>query len=276
MEKAMRKLIVTEFVSLDGVMEAPGGEPGYAHAGWVMPFFTDELGAYKYAEQAAADILLLGRTTYESFYGAWPHRDDPMADKINSMTKYVVLTTLGSSDWHDTTVIATDVAPAVGELKASDGGPILVAGSRTVSVASRCCRSGPRDAAAGRPAGSRRQQRQGCQRTGGVIGAGGDLSGHQGRGGEDRDRRRRAHRQRSRPAQERVDRHRDHARVEADLHREIGHRRVCHRLGDDDCTGGQPGDDVPGQPAAVISPPPGRERRDQASDRPHRGRRIQP
>ncbi len=128
----MRNLIVTEFVSLDGVMEAPGGEPGYAHAGWVMPFFTDELGAYKYEEQAGADILLLGRTTYESFYGAWPNRDDPMADKINSMTKYVVSTTLGSSDWHDTTVIAADMAAAVGELKASDGGPILVAGSRTL------------------------------------------------------------------------------------------------------------------------------------------------
>jgi dihydrofolate reductase len=128
----MRKLIVTEFVSLDGVMEAPGGEPGYAHAGWVGPYFSDELEAYKLEEQLAADILLLGRKTYESFYGAWPKRGGAMAEKINTMTKYVASTTLGSSDWHDTTVIASDVCGAVAELKASDGGPILVAGSRTL------------------------------------------------------------------------------------------------------------------------------------------------
>src|ERR1700761_4747391 len=97
----MRELIVTEFVSLDGVMEAPGGEAGYAHAGWVGALFTPELGAYKEAEQLAADILLLGRHTYESFYGAWPGRDGAMAEKINTMTKYVASSTLGSSDWHD-------------------------------------------------------------------------------------------------------------------------------------------------------------------------------
>ena len=128
----MRKLIVTEFVSLDGVMQSPGGEPGFAHAGWVADFFTDELGAYKEAEQLGADILLLGRVTYESFYGAWPHREGPFAEKINTMPKYVASTTLGSSDWHDTTVIASDVAGAVAGLKAQDGGPILVAGSRTL------------------------------------------------------------------------------------------------------------------------------------------------
>ncbi len=128
----MRKLIVTEFVSLDGVMEAPGGEPGYAHAGWVADFFSGELGAYKEEEQLSADILLIGRKTYESFYGAWPERKGAFADKINSMPKYVVSTTLGSSDWHDTTVIAADVEGAVGELKEQDGGPIIVAGSRTL------------------------------------------------------------------------------------------------------------------------------------------------
>ena len=128
----MRQLIITEFVSLDGVMEAPGGEAGYAHAGWVGPHFTDELGAYKEAEQLAADILLLGRVTYESFHGAWPQRDGAMADKINTMTKVVASTTLGASDWHDTTVIADDVPARVAELKAGDGGPILVAGSRSL------------------------------------------------------------------------------------------------------------------------------------------------
>jgi dihydrofolate reductase len=132
----MRKLIVTEFISLDGVMEAPGGEAGYAHAGWVGPLFSDELGAYKFEEQDAADILLLGRVTYEGFYGAWPHRDDPMADKINTMTKYVVSSSaVETSDWQDTTVIGDDVLGRVAALKEGEGGPILVAGSRTLAQA---------------------------------------------------------------------------------------------------------------------------------------------
>jgi dihydrofolate reductase len=129
----MRKLIVTEFISLDGVMQAPGGEPGYAHSGWVGPYFSDELGAYKLEEQLAADVLLLGRVTYESFYGAWPHREGAMAEKINTMTKYVASTTLGSSPWEGTTVVADDFAGAVAELKQAGGGPLLVAGSRSVA-----------------------------------------------------------------------------------------------------------------------------------------------
>jgi dihydrofolate reductase len=129
----MRKLIVTEFISLDGVMQSPGGEAGYAHAGWVAPHFSDELGAYKFEEQDAAEILLLGRVTYESFYGAWPERDGPMAEKINTMTKVVASTTLGSSDWQDTTVVAEDVHGHVASLKEQDGGPILLAGSRTLA-----------------------------------------------------------------------------------------------------------------------------------------------
>jgi len=129
----MRTLIVTEFVSLDGVMEAPGGEPGYAHAGWVGPLFSDELGAYKQEEQLAADVLLLGRRTYESFYGAWPHREGEMAEKINTMRKLVVSTTLGSSDWQDTTVVTG--LDAIRAAKEEDGGPILVAGSRTLVAA---------------------------------------------------------------------------------------------------------------------------------------------
>jgi dihydrofolate reductase len=128
----MRKLIVTEFVSLDGVMEAPGGEPGYAHTGWVGRRFTPELGDYKLAEQLAADVLLLGRKTYESFFGAWPHREGEMADKINTMSKVVASSTLDSSDWPNTTVIDPDVPAAVADLKQGDGGPILVAGSRTL------------------------------------------------------------------------------------------------------------------------------------------------
>lgn len=127
----MRKLIVTEFSSLDGVMEAPGGERGYPHSGWVGQRFSDELGAYKLEEQLAAEVLLLGRTTYESFYGAWPSREGPMAEKINTMRKVVASTTLGSSDWQDTTVVS-DLEGAVRALKQEQGGPILVAGSRSV------------------------------------------------------------------------------------------------------------------------------------------------
>jgi dihydrofolate reductase len=113
-------------------MEAPGGEAGYAHAGWVGSYFSDELGAYKLEEQLAADVLLLGRNTYESFVGAWPGRDDPMADKINAMRKVVASTTLGSSDWHDTAVVGSDLEGIVGALKQEDGGPILIAGSRSI------------------------------------------------------------------------------------------------------------------------------------------------
>ena len=134
MHADVRKLIVTEFVSLDGVMQAPGGEPGYAHSGWVAPWFSDELGAYKQEEQLGADVLLLGRTTYESFSGAWPAREGAMADKINTMRKVVASRTLGSSDWENTTV-ASDLEAAARALKDEDGGPVLVAGSRSVAQA---------------------------------------------------------------------------------------------------------------------------------------------
>lgn len=130
----MRELIITEFVSLDGVMEAPGGEEGYRHTGWVGGYFSDELGAMRLDEQMAAEVLLLGRVTYDSFHGAWPARaGDPMADKINSMRKVVVSTTLGSSPWTGTSVISADVVAAIEAIKAEDGGPILVIGSRRLS-----------------------------------------------------------------------------------------------------------------------------------------------
>lgn len=79
--------------------------------------------------------MLLGRVTYESFHGAWPGRDDAMADKINTMRKVVVSTTLGASEWANTSVVSGDVEQAVGALKAEDGGRILVAGSRTLAQA---------------------------------------------------------------------------------------------------------------------------------------------
>jgi dihydrofolate reductase len=132
----MREVIVTEFVSLDGVMEAPGGEPGYAHSGWVGPHFTPELGAYKEAEQLSADVLALGRRTYESFYGAWPERDGAMAEKINTMRKLVASSTLEHSDWHDTSVISGDVAAQIAAVKAEDGAR---SSSRAAARSCICC-----------------------------------------------------------------------------------------------------------------------------------------
>jgi dihydrofolate reductase len=128
----MRRLIVTEFLSLDGVMQAPGGEPGYPHTGWVGPLFTEELGEYKLAEQLKADLMLLGRVTYESFFGAWPLRDGPMAEKINTMPKMVASTTMDRADWTGTELLANPVVESVRALKADGKGTILIPGSRTL------------------------------------------------------------------------------------------------------------------------------------------------
>ena len=88
----MRKLIVTEFVTLDGVMEAPGGEPGHRHSGWVFDFIGDEQMRTSSTRSLEADVQLIGRVTYESFAGAWPEREGPFAEKMNTMPKYVVTT----------------------------------------------------------------------------------------------------------------------------------------------------------------------------------------
>lgn len=127
-----RKLIVSEFVSIDGVMEAPGGEPGYAHTGWVFPYSgTPEFGAVKLAETLEAEALLLGRVTYESFAGAWPQRTDDagFADKINAMPKHVVSATLKSLEWNNSSLLEGDAVSAVSGLRQGQGGPILVNGS---------------------------------------------------------------------------------------------------------------------------------------------------
>ena len=128
----MRKLIVSEMVTLDGVMEAPGGEPGHPHSGWVIPFVDPEYMQFKLEETLAAESLLIGRVTYELFAGAWPRREGEFAEKMNAMPKHVVSTTLQKPGWNNTTVISADVAGAVARLKAEDGGPMLVAGSRTL------------------------------------------------------------------------------------------------------------------------------------------------
>ncbi len=128
----MRKLIVTEFVSLDGVMEAPGGEPGYPHSGWVGDFMGPEQMRFKLEETLEAGALLLGRVTYDGFAAAWPEREGEFADKMNSMPKHVVTSTLDELDWNNSTVLKGDLATEVAKLKEGDGGPILVAGSRTL------------------------------------------------------------------------------------------------------------------------------------------------
>ena len=122
--------MVSEFVTLDGVMEAPGGEEGHPHSGWVFDFVSPEQEQYKLQETLDAEALLLGRTTYEGFAGAWPQRSGSFADKMNDMPKYVVSTTLQDPEWSNTTVMR-DVRE-VADLKQQNGGPILVAGSRTL------------------------------------------------------------------------------------------------------------------------------------------------
>jgi dihydrofolate reductase len=128
----VRKLIVTEFVSLDGVMEAPGGEPGYAHTGWVGDFMGAEEAEFKLEETLDAEAHLLGRVTYESFAESWPQRSGPFAEKVNAMPKHVATTTLSELAWENSSVIEGDVPEGVAKLKQEDGGPILVAGSRTL------------------------------------------------------------------------------------------------------------------------------------------------
>lgn len=131
----MGKIVVSEFVSIDGVMEAPGGEPGYKHSGWVGRHFDQEWLDYKLAEVQSHEAHLLGRKTYESFAGAWPQRDGPFAEKINAMPKYVASTTLKTPAWNNSHVLQGDTTKAVTKLKGECHGDILVAGSRTLVAA---------------------------------------------------------------------------------------------------------------------------------------------
>jgi dihydrofolate reductase len=128
----VRTLIVAEFTTVDGVMEAPGGEPSHPHTGWVGELFTPEQEQYKFQEVLDAEALLIGRVTYESFAGAWPTYTGAFADRMNSMPKYVVSSTLRDPAWENTTVLAGDAVEAVRELKAQDGGALLVNGSGTL------------------------------------------------------------------------------------------------------------------------------------------------
>ena len=126
----MARIVVTEFVSLDGVMEAPGGGEHYRHAGWTFEISRgDEGDQFKLDETMGTEALLLGRVTYEGFAKAWPTREGEFADKFNSMPKYVVSSTLKDPDWANTTVLDGDVAEQVTKLKDELDGDIVVHGS---------------------------------------------------------------------------------------------------------------------------------------------------
>src|SRR6476661_8377984 len=126
----MGRIVVTEFVSLDGVMEDPGGAEDFQHGGWSFEFSRGEEGdKFKLDEAFESDALLLGRVTYEGFAEAWPSREGEFADKFNNMPKYVVSSTLGEPEWNNSTVLKGDVVEEVRKLKREQNGDIVVHGS---------------------------------------------------------------------------------------------------------------------------------------------------
>src|SRR5712691_11512518 len=129
----MGTIVVTEFISLDGVFEDPGGAESYEHGGWTFEYDRgDEGNKFKLDELMDAKVQLLGRITYEGFAEAWPSRDGPFADKLNNDLKVVVSTTLTDPQWNNTTVIDRDVAEQLAKLRDETDGSILVAGSGTL------------------------------------------------------------------------------------------------------------------------------------------------
>jgi dihydrofolate reductase len=124
------RIVVTEFVSLDGVMEDPGGSEKFAQGGWSFKISRgDEGDKFKLDETFASEALLLGRVTYEGFAEAWPSREGEFADKFNSMPKYVVSSTLDQPEWNNSTVLKGDVVEEVGKLRQEQDGDIVVHGS---------------------------------------------------------------------------------------------------------------------------------------------------
>lgn len=128
----MRKLIVSEFISLDGVVEDPGGAEGFERGGWNSPYWNDELAAYKRDELFSADGMLLGRVTYEGFAASWPdasHEAGEYADRMNSFPKYVVSSTLTDLTWNNSHLLDGDLEKQVRRLKKQPGQDLLVFGS---------------------------------------------------------------------------------------------------------------------------------------------------
>ena len=126
----MGRIVVTEFVSLDGVIEAPGGGEDYKHAGWTFEINRGEEGdKFKLKETFDSEALLLGRVTYEGFARAWPSREGEFADKFNSMPKYVISSSLKKADWNNSTILNGDVTEEITKLKKKLKGNIVVHGS---------------------------------------------------------------------------------------------------------------------------------------------------
>jgi len=132
----MRKLNAALFITLDGVVEAPGGEttlPEYAR-GWSMPYTSDEVGAVIGGAMATSDAMLLGRKTYEGFAAFWPNipEDDPFGNIMNNRTKYVVSTTLNKAEWKNSHLIKGDLTEQIQKLKQQPGQDINTVGSATL------------------------------------------------------------------------------------------------------------------------------------------------
>ncbi|MCL4877985.1 MAG: dihydrofolate reductase family protein [Anaerolineae bacterium] len=119
----MRNLVVTTFLSLDGVMEAPA---------WTVPYWNDDIARFKGDETSASDALLLGRVTYQGFAAAWPESKDEGAAYFNSVRKYVVSTTLDKAEWNNSVLIKDNIVEAIARLKQQDGKDIAVHGSATL------------------------------------------------------------------------------------------------------------------------------------------------
>ena len=126
----MGKIVITEFISLDGVVEDPGGSEDFKYGGWSFEFSRgDEGDKFKLDETFASEALLLGRVTYEGFAEAWPSRDGEFADKFNNMPKYVVSSTLDAPEWKNSTVLKGDLVEEVEKMKREQDGDIVVHGS---------------------------------------------------------------------------------------------------------------------------------------------------
>jgi dihydrofolate reductase len=126
----MGKIVATEYVSLDGVVEAPGGGEDFEHAGWSFEVDRgEEFEKFKLDETLNAEALLLGRVTYDGFAAVWPSMEGELADKFNAMPKYVVSSTLENPEWNNSTVLEGDVVEEVSRLRQAPGGDIVVHGS---------------------------------------------------------------------------------------------------------------------------------------------------
>jgi dihydrofolate reductase len=124
----MGRIVVTEFISIDGVIEDPGGSEGFEHGGWALDLGEDG-GQFKFEETMGSEAMLLGRKTYQHFAEAWPSQEGPYADKWNTMPKYVLSSTLREPEWSNSTVVGSDLAEVVAKLRQDHGGDVVVHGS---------------------------------------------------------------------------------------------------------------------------------------------------